>query len=219
MRILLVEDEQSLADGLKKILAERDFAVDVVSSGHDALAALRGEPFDLVVLDLGLPDIDGLSVLKQMRRQGNLTPTLILTARDRSSDKVIGLDSGADDYLIKPFDVSELLARIRALSRRQLHRADPTLRLGTLSLHPDTMQVEQGGKAVDCSRREYMLLKTLMEHPGKVFTREQLETKLYAWGEEVASNAIEVHVHHLRKKLGNDTIKTVRGVGYVMAKS
>lgn len=214
MRLLLVEDDAPLAAALTQALREQGFAVNHVANGAQALRAAVDDPPDLLVLDLGLPDMDGLDVLRRLRAQGSRQPVLLLTARDTLTDKVTGLDLGADDYLPKPFEMAELEARIRALGRRLGDTTSSLTQIGDLQLDTASMQVHRAGVPVDLSRREYMLLKALAEHPGRVLTREALESKLYAWGEEVASNALEVHVHHLRRKLGPDRILTVRGVGY-----
>ncbi|TDG11864.1 response regulator transcription factor [Seongchinamella unica] len=217
MRILLVEDDDSLAVGLVKGLGKEGFTVDHVASGKMALAALRAEPPDMVVLDLGLPDMDGLDVLSRLREDGLRTPVLVLTARDQLDDRIAGLDSGADDYLAKPFDMQELAARLRVFERRlSTASATSVIRIGDVELDTAAHSVKVTGQVVEIPRREYMLLKTLMESSGKVLTREALETRLYSWGEEVASNALEVHIHHLRKKLPDKMIKTVRGIGYTV---
>lgn len=216
MNLLLVEDDHSLASGLRQALQHEGLAVNVVHNGNDALSSLDIQPPDLVVLDLGLPDMDGLTVLKRLRRQHPRLPVLILTARSSLDDKVEGLDLGADDYLPKPFELPELLARIRVLERRLGIANSNTIVIGDVSLDTAARQAYRNGDAVDLARREYMLLKALMENAGKIQTREALENKLYSWGEEVASNALEVHIHHLRKKFGSDFIKTVRGVGYTV---
>lgn len=216
MRLLLVEDNLSLADGLREALMREGFAVNHVATANSALAALRSDPPDLLVLDLGLPDRDGLQVLKSLRDDGIRLPVLLLTARDTIEDKVNGLDSGADDYLAKPFEMAELLARLRVLERRLGIHAQATLSHGDLLLSTRSHDVSIGGTPMELSRREYMLLKSLMENAGRVQTRDSLESSLYSWGEEVASNALEVHIHNLRKKLGSEWIRTVRGVGYMM---
>jgi len=185
-----------------------------VARGDHALLAVQTDPPDLIILDLGLPDMDGLDVLRQLRNTNRTIPVLILTARDTTSEKVAGLDLGADDYLAKPFDIDELDARLRAMSRRLGSATGSILTAGDLSLNLATRELTKGDQPVDLSRREYALLRALLENRGKVLTRESLEGKLYAWGEEVASNALEVHIHHLRRKLGADVIKTVRGIGY-----
>lgn len=219
MQILLVEDDQSLADGLCKALRNEGFVTNHVSEGKAALHVVAVEPPDIVVLDLGLPDMDGLDVLKSIRRHGSAIPVLILTARSSIDARVSGLDLGADDYLPKPFEIPELIARLRVIERRLSTTQDSRIHAANVSLDTISQQVYCDDDLVDLPRREYMVLKSLMENIGKVQTRQQLETRLYAWGEEVSSNAIEVHVHHLRKKLGNDLIKTVRGVGYSIRKS
>lgn len=214
MRLLLVEDDRSLAAGLSLALRNKGFAVNHVARGDHALLAVRTDPPDLMILDLGLPDMDGLDVLRQLRSTNRTLPVLILTARDTTSDKIAGLDLGADDYLAKPFDIDELDARLRAMSRRLGSATGSILSAGDLRLNLATRELTKGDLPIDLSRREYALLRAFMENRGKVLTREALEGKLYAWGEEVASNALEVHIHHLRRKLGSDAIKTVRGIGY-----
>ncbi len=216
MQILLVEDDLSLAAGLCKALRSEGFVTNHVTEGNAALHAVEVEPPDIVILDLGLPDIDGLDVLKRIRRSGSVIPVLILTARSSTDARVSGLDSGADDYLPKPFDTPELIARLRVIERRLSSTRDSKIVVGDVVLDTISRQVFFQGQPVELARREYTVLKSLIENCGKVQTRDQLETRLYAWGEEVSSNAIEVHVHHLRKKLGIDFIKTVRGVGYTV---
>ena len=219
MRVLLVEDNLSLAQGLRDALRREGMAVNHVGNGRDALNTISDDPPDIVILDLGLPDRDGLEVLRRLRGRGDRLPVLLLTARDTVDDKVAGLDSGADDYLAKPFDMSELLARLRVLERRLGGHLEAEIRVGEVSLCPGRHQVRSGGQLVDLPRREYMLLKCLMETAGRVQTRSALESRLYSWGEEVASNALEVHIHNLRRKLGSDFIRTVRGVGYLVPAS
>lgn len=219
MQILLVEDDNSLATGLKKALRSEGFTVNNVAEGKAALHVVATEPPDIIVLDLGLPDMDGLEVLRQLRRSGSSLPVLVLTARASIDARVAGLDLGADDYLPKPFEIPELIARLRVIERRLSTIVDSKIRIGAVELDTLRHAVFCNGEPVDLPRREYALLKSLMETAGKVQTREQLETRLYPWGEEVSSNAIEVHIHHLRKKLGNDLIKTVRGVGYTIRQS
>lgn len=217
MRILLVEDDDSLAAGLVKGLGKEGFVVDRVGTGKMALAAVDAEQPDIIVLDLGLPDMDGLDVLARLRGDGVRTSVLVLTARGQLDDRIAGLDSGADDYLAKPFDMQELAARLRVFERRlSTTAATSVIRIGDVELDTAAHAVKVIGKVVEMPRREYMLLKTLMESSGKVLTREALETRLYSWGEEVASNALEVHIHHLRKKLPDKMIKTVRGIGYTV---
>jgi DNA-binding response OmpR family regulator len=218
MQVLLVEDDQSLATGLCKALRDAGFVTNHVAEGKAALHAVSVEPPDIVVLDLGLPDMDGLDVLKRIRDSGALVPILILTARSSIDARVSGLDGGADDYLSKPFETPELIARLRVIERRLSSTQASTIEVGDVTLDTLSRQVVAKGESVELARREYTVLKSLMENCGKIQTREQLESRLYSWGEEVSSNAIEVHVHHLRKKLGNDFIKTVRGVGYTVRK-
>lgn len=216
MNVLLVEDDTSLAGGLRQALAREGFAVNWVSTGKEALTSLASQTPDCMILDLGLPDMDGMAVLGQLRRGHPHLPVLILTARDRTEDKVVGLDQGADDYLAKPFELPELLARLRVMTRRLGTANSNSLDIGEVSLDTVSRQVYRQNQLVELPRREYMLLKALMENAGRIQTREVLENKLYSWGEEVASNAVEVHIHHLRKKLGAKFIKTVRGVGYTV---
>lgn len=218
MRLLLVEDNASLAAGLVMALQNRGFAINHVAEGGQALLALRSDPPDLMILDLGLPDMDGLDLLRKIRAAKNETPVLILTARDGIANTVAGLDLGADDYLVKPFEIEELEARLRVMGRRLGTANTSLIEVGEVSLDTGSREVFLAGEPVEISRREYTLLRSLLENVGKVLTREALEGKLYAWGEEVASNAIEVHIHHLRKKLGSDLIRTVRGVGYSFQK-
>ncbi|MFO1372279.1 MAG: winged helix-turn-helix domain-containing protein [Candidatus Competibacteraceae bacterium] len=214
MRILLVEDDPMIGDSLRKGLRGEGFAVDWVQDGRSAELALDTTEYALVLLDLGLPKKDGLVVLQGWRRRGLTVPVLILTARDAVPDRVKGLDSGADDYLVKPFDLTELLARMRALLRRQAGRVQEVIEVGALRLSPATREVTYQGQPVTLSAREFALLCALLEQPGAVLSREQLEERLYGWGEEVESNAIEVHIHNLRRKLSPQLIRTVRGVGY-----
>lgn len=216
MRVLLVEDDRMLGDGVQAGLAAVGFVVDWVRDGEAALAALAGEGFAAVLLDLGLPRRDGLSVLASLRGAGNAVPVMILTARDQISDKVRGLDLGADDYMVKPFDLDELAARLRALVRRASGRADACLRHGELVIDPAARTVTLRGEAVSLTSREFDLLRVLLDAAGRVLTRRVLEEQLYAWGDAVESNALEVHIHHLRRKLGSELIRTVRGVGYLI---
>jgi two-component system OmpR family response regulator/two-component system response regulator QseB len=216
MRVLLVEDDALLGDGLRAGLRQAGFAVDWVRDGPDALHALDAEPFAAVVLDLGLPAMGGLAVLRRLRARGGKIPVLILTARDAVEDRVTGLDAGADDYVVKPVDLAELAARLRALIRRASGEAGPALRRGSLELDPAEHRVVFRGRVVELSAREFALLHELMLNAGLVLSREQLEERLYPWGREVESNAVEVHVHHLRRKLAPGLIRTIRGVGYVM---
>ena len=216
MRILLVEDDRLLGDGVRVGLTGAGFTVDWVRDGDAALAALASESFAAVLLDLGLPKRDGLSVLACLRSAGNPVPVLVLTARDQVADKIRGLDLGADDYVIKPFDLDELAARLRALVRRSQGRADASLRHGDLVLDPAGRTVKLKGESVTLTAKEFDLLRMLLDAAGRVLTRRVLEEQLYAWGEAVESNALEVHIHHLRRKLGSELIRTVRGVGYLV---
>ncbi|MEW5787491.1 MAG: response regulator [Pseudomonadota bacterium] len=218
MRILLAEDDPHLGNGLMVGLRQAGYAVDWVRDGAAADQALRSEEFALLVLDLGLPNLSGLAVLRQLRARGQALPVLILTARDSTADKVTGLDAGADDYLIKPIDLDELAARVRALTRRAAGHAQPLLEVAGLTLDPAARQAFLAGVAVELSSREFTLLLSLAENAGRVMTRTQLEGALYGWRDEPDSNALEVHVHHLRRKLGAERIKTLRGVGYMMPK-
>ena len=217
MRILLVEDDPELGDGLTVGLRQAGFAVDWLRDGHGADQALQSESFDFVVLDLGLPRLSGMEVLNRARGRGQTMPILILTARDATGDKVSGLDAGADDYLVKPIDLDELTARIRALTRRSAGRAAPLLTHGELSVDLAAHRVTLSGQEVELSSREFSLLQQLLENAGRVLTRTQLEQSLYGWRDEPDSNALEVHIHHLRKKLGSELIRTLRGVGYTIA--
>lgn len=219
MQILLVEDDLSLAEGLQHALAREGITVNHVSKGKEAIHVVESFPPDIVILDLGLPDMDGLGVISHLRKNKIITPILILTARDSVEDTVSGLDIGADDYLAKPFDMPELLARIRVLERRISTTAESNdISIGPVILETSSMQVIIAGKETLLSKSEYMLLKTLMQNAGRIQTRNNLESQLYSWGEEVNSNALEVHIHHLRKKIGIEFIKTIRGVGYTVNK-
>jgi len=214
MRVLIVEDDPLLGDALAAGLKQRGFDADWVQDGRDAQAAIRVEPFAAVVLDLGLPGLGGLDLLRSERARGNKVPVLILTARDAVQDRIAGLDSGADDYVVKPTDLDELAARLRALVRRSKGEPAPVLRVGQLVLDPAARMVTSDGQAMDLQPREFTLLQELMLNADRVLSREQLEERMYRWGEEVESNAVEVHVHHLRRKLGAQVVKTIRGVGY-----
>ena len=209
-----MEDDPLLGDGLKLGLQGEGYTVDWLTDGSQALHSLLTENFDLVVLDLGLPGMDGIEVLKAIRDRGLAIPVLILTARDAVKDRVGGLDQGADDYLTKPFDLEELSARLRSLLRRSQDRAVPVLGHGDVSLDPAAREVRRAGEKVELSRKEFTVLHYLLEHQGRVVSRERLEQALYGWDTEIESNALEVHVHKLRKKLGAELISTVRGVGY-----
>jgi len=217
MRILLVEDDamigESVADGLKA----EGYAVDWVRDGKEAEVAVSATPYSLVLLDLGLPRRDGIDVLKGIRERRIDVPVLVMTARDTVRDRIKGLDAGADDYLIKPFDLDELTARARALMRRAAGRSEPVIERGPLSINPATREVTWRGESMALSAREYALLAALAERPGLVLSRAQLEEKLYGWNEAVGSNAVEVHIHNVRKKLGEGVIRNVRGMGYTLA--
>jgi DNA-binding response OmpR family regulator len=218
MQVLLVEDNTLLANAIVRTLKGAGFSVNHVDRGERALNAIKTSQPDIVVLDLGLPDIDGLEVLKSARKNGFTNPVLILTARDATSDKVLGLDAGADDYLAKPFEIDELLARLRALERRLSTVKSHSIEIAGVEIDTNSHEVTIGGEGISMSRREYMLLKALMESANKIQTRDMLDSKLYSWGEEVSSNTVEVHIHNLRKKLPSGFIQTVRGVGYVVRK-
>jgi two-component system OmpR family response regulator/two-component system response regulator QseB len=217
MRILLVEDDALLGDGLRAGLRQLGFQVDWVRDGEAAERELRAEPYAAAVLDLGLPKRDGLDVLAAVRRAGVTLPVLVLTARDAVPERIRGLDHGADDYVVKPVDLHELAARLRALVRRSHGRPQQCLAARDIVLDPAARSVRQAGLPVPLSTREFDLLHMLMLNAGRVLSREQLEQQLYSWGQEVESNAIEVHIHHLRRKLGSGLIQTVRGVGYMLA--
>ena len=218
MRMVLFEDVPESVDGLCVGLRRAGVAVDWLPDGEAADRALQVERFDLAVLDLGLPGMGGMAVLQRARQRGLDLPILILTARDATGDKVAGLDAGADDYLVKPIDLDELAARIRALTRRSAGRASPLLTHGALTLDPAAHQVLLAGQPVELAAREFALLQLLLENLGRVLTRSQLEQSLYGWNDEPDSNALEVHIHHLRKKLGSELIRTLRGVGYTIPK-
>jgi two-component system response regulator QseB len=214
MRILLIEDDALLASGLQVALRRAHYTVEHVADGAAAVAALRDNTFDLAVLDMGLPKLDGAAVLQAVRASGNGLPILILSARDAIRDRIAGLDLGADDYMVKPFELDELLARLRVLMRRPRGRSVNQIVLGVLVLDLDSHSAIWRGEPVELARFEFMLLKQMAENPQRVFNRAQLEESLYGWGEGAESNTIDVHVHHLRKKLGADVVKTIRGVGY-----
>lgn len=216
MRLLLVEDDPMVGDAVREGLRQESYAVDWVRDGKAAETALRAEQYDLVLLDLGLPRRGGLEVLASLRAAHNDVPVMVITARDTLPDRVKGLDAGADDYLVKPFDLDELAARVRALLRRAAGRAEPEMHCGPVTLNPSTREVLVNERPVTLSAREFALLEALAERPGIVLSRSQLENRLYGWGEEVASNAVEVHVHNLRRKLGIEIIRNVRGVGYTL---
>jgi len=216
MRILLVEDDRLLGDGIRAGLQQAGFAVDWTQDGRAAELALAGEPYDAVVLDLGLPRLSGMEVLARLRAARNAVPVLILTARDTVPDRIAGLDAGADDYLVKPFDLGELQARLRALIRRGGKQTGPHIEHGALRLDPAARSVRWQGEPVELSVREYAVLHALLLNAGRVLSKAQLEEKLYGWGEEIESNTVEVFVHHLRRKLAPELIQTVRGVGYMI---
>jgi DNA-binding response OmpR family regulator len=216
MRLLLVEDDIMIGEAVREALRADHYAVDWVRDGVMADTALRSETYDLVLLDLGLPKRDGLDVLRSLRTRGERVPVLVATARDAIGDRVAGLDAGADDYVVKPYDTDELLARIRALIRRSAGRAEPVFSHNGVALNPATREASVNGEPVSLSAREWAVLEPMLARPGVVFSRAQLEEKLYGWKEEISSNAVEVYVHGLRKKLGADLIQTVRGLGYVV---
>ena len=216
MRLLLVEDDPMIGASAQKGLRQDGFTVDWVRDGQSAELALGNESYDLLLLDLGLPKKSGLDLLRTLRMRGNAIPVLILTARDAVSDRVKGLDSGADDYLVKPFDLDELAARIRALLRRRAGRADPVIRHGELVLNPATHEASFAGTPFALSAREFALLEALLYRPGAILSRAQLEERIYGWGEEIESNAVEVYIHSLRRKLGAERIRNLRGVGYLI---
>ncbi len=219
MRILLVEDDLQLAQALQKSLRHEDFVVNHVSRGKEALTALMVPDQDLVILDLGLPDIDGLEVLKQLRDKNSTLPVIILTARDSIDNKVKGLDYGADDYLAKPFDMQELLARLRVIERRLGTATSAIIEINGVKLDTRSHLVLINDDSLSFSKKEFMVLKVLMENAGRIQSRQQIESRLYEWGEEVMSNAVEVHIHNLRKKLPKQFIQNIRGVGYTVHKT
>ncbi len=218
MRILLVEDDSMIGASVQTALQHEGFVVDWVRDGVLADTALTHHAFDLVLLDLGLPRQEGTSVLAKLRDRHDDIPVLILSARDTVADRVKGLNLGADDYLVKPFNLDELVARIHALLRRHAGRADPLIRLGEVEIDPIAKLVKQAGEPVALSAREYALLLALADHPGAVLSVAQLEEKIYGWEDDVGSNTVEVYIHSLRKKLGSDLIRNVRGVGYLIPK-
>ena len=218
MRLLLVEDDPMIGRAVLDVLRSERYAVDWVRDGEAAKSAAAAEPYDLVLLDLGLPRADGLDVLRFIRGRRANMPVLIATARDAVGDRVAGLDAGADDYLVKPYDTDELLARVRALIRRSAGRGEPVIEHKGLALNPATREATLQGEPLALSAREWAVLEPMVQRPGVVFSRAQLEEKLYSWKDDISSNAIEVYVHGLRKKLGADFIKTVRGLGYVVPK-
>jgi two-component system response regulator QseB len=218
MRLLLIEDDKMIGESVRKGLRQDGFTVDWVQDGRSGETALLEGVHDLLLLDLGLPGKEGIEVLKTLRKKGNMIPVLILTARDALADRVGGLSAGADDYLIKPFDFEELAARIHAILRRKSGRTETLIRHGPITVDPASRNVTLNGNPVPLSGREFALLEALLDRPGAVLSVPQLEEKIYGWNEEVGSNAVEVHIHALRKKLGTDLIRNVRGVGYVIHK-
>lgn len=218
MRLLLVEDDELLGDAVKTGLTQFGYVVDWLRDGDSARAAIKLESFELIILDLGLPRLSGLNFLQSIRHAGNTTPVIILTARDTVEDRIKGLDSGADDYMTKPFDLNELSARVRALVRRSQGRAESLLHYRNITLDPAAHSVYLDGVMINVPRREFALLQKLLEHNGQVLSREQLMQSMYGWDEDVDSNALEVHIHNLRKKLNANFIRTIRGVGYMVEK-
>jgi DNA-binding response OmpR family regulator len=216
MRVLLVEDDTMIGKAVLDVLRSEHYAVDWVRDGSAADSALLAERYDLVLLDLGLPKADGLQVLRSLRSRRDTVPVLVATARDGIGDRVAGLDAGADDYIVKPYDTDELLARVRALLRRSAGRGEPVISHKGLELNPATREARLQGQPLNLSPREWALLEPMLQRPGAVFSRAQLEQKLYGWKDDISSNAVEVYVHGLRKKLGADFIRTVRGLGYVV---
>lgn len=218
MRILLVEDDELLGDGVCAGLRREKNSVDWVKNGETALSAIAETQYDCVILDIGLPKMSGLDALQHVRESNNSVPVLILTAQDDISDRVKGLDAGADDYLVKPFAFTELCARLRALTRRTRGKASEIIQYKSISINTTAHTVEHNEKSVELSRREFTLLVEMITNQGRVLSRQHLEQKLYSWGDEIESNTIEVYIHHLRKKFHTDLIKTVRGIGYIIAK-
>jgi len=216
MRLLLVEDNQNLGKGIHAGLNQAGYAVDWVKDGETAQSVLNSEEYDIAVIDIGLPGKSGLEVLEGLRNKGDNLPVLILTARDTINDRVMGLDSSADDYMVKPFDLDELNARIRALLRRCVGRSAPIIRHGSVEMDPAAHTIKKAGEIVELSNRAYAILQTLLENAGRVMSRSRLEQSLYSWKDDIESNVVEVHIHYIRKKLGNDLIRTIRGVGYII---
>lgn len=218
MRVLLVEDDAMIAQGLQTALRQAGFAVDWMRDGASAAAALKTSVFDVVLLDLGLPHRDGIDVLRELRKRGDKTPVIILTARDEIQHRIAGLDAGADDYVVKPFDLDEVMARMRSVLRRATGRGDSTIQHGELLLDLAARTIEHNGTPVTLSAHEYAVLEALLQRPGAVLSRAQLEDRLYGWDEQIGSNAVEVYIHGLRRKLGSDVIRTLRGIGYFVPK-
>jgi DNA-binding response OmpR family regulator len=219
MRVLLVEDDGMIAQGLQTALRQAGFAIDWMRDGKSAAAALQAASFDVVLLDLGLPQLDGLSVLRELRKRGDATPVIILTARDEVQNRIAGLDAGADDYMVKPFELDEVMARMRSVLRRAGGRGDPSIQHGELRLDLVSRTIERNGTPVSLSAHEFAVLEALLQRPGAVLSRAQLEDRLYGWDEQIGSNAVEVYIHGLRRKLGSDAIRTLRGVGYFVPKT
>ncbi len=219
MRILIVEDDVMIGESLQHALKTSGYAIDWVQDGQEALDAVATQHYDLMLLDLGLPQQSGLCVLTTLRQAKNTIPTLILTAKDTHQDRILGLDSGADDYLVKPFSLGEVEARIRALLRRAHGQARPVFEYGGTRLDPATKELSFRGKTEIISAKEYAIMSSLLKHPGVFLSREQLEDQLYGWNEEIGSNAVEVHIHQLRKKFGKELIHNVRGLGYTVKTS
>ena len=216
MRVLLAEDDVVLGDGVHTWLGLKGYAVDWFRDGREAQHAITSADYDVVLLDLGLPGVDGLTLLRILRTSNKATPVIIITARDALNERIGGLDTGADDYLVKPFEMEELAARMRALERRSNHRTDPLLSHGELTLDPASMAVTYHGAEMNLSPREFVVLRTLLENKGKPISRSKLENSMYAWNSEVDSNTVTVHIHNLRKKLGEEFIVTKRGFGYLV---
>jgi two-component system response regulator QseB len=219
MRLLLIEDDELLGDAVKTGLTQFGYIIDWLKDGESARSALRTEIFELIILDLGLPKLSGIALLQTIRQEGNKTPVIILTARESVESRIKGLDSGADDYIIKPFDLNELSARIRALTRRSQGRADTVLHYRNVTLDPAAHSVTVDDQVLNVPRREFSLLQKLLENSGHVLSREQLMQSIYGWDEDVDSNALEVHIHNLRKKLNANYIRTIRGIGYMAEKN
>ncbi|MEG2140814.1 MAG: response regulator transcription factor [Bilophila sp.] len=218
MRVLLVEDDRMIGEAVVQSLKDATYAVDWVRDGETALTTLEAQVYELILLDLGLPKKDGFEVLRTLRSRNNPTPLLVLTARDAVEDRIRGLDLGADDYLVKPFEMGELLARMRAITRRKSGVAGPLLSNGSLSLNPVTREVTQNDTCLRLSGREFSLLQALLVRPGAILSRTELEDRIYGWNEEVESNAVEFLIHSLRKKLGSTAIKNVRGMGWMVSR-
>jgi len=218
MRVLLVEDDWMIGETVRDALKDASYAVDWVRDGGQALTALAIQPYDAILLDLGLPKVDGIAVLAAIRSGNNAVPILIITARDAVADRIRGLDGGADDYVLKPFEMSEVLARLRAVARRRSGTASPVMTNGVLSLDPATHEAQSTGAPIRLSAREFALMQALLMRPGAILSRAELEDRIYGWNEEVESNAVEFLIHSLRRKLGAEAIKNVRGVGWMVSK-